>query len=143
MNDRVSRHRAQHPETYSSWAQMRSRCNDPHANNYAAYGGRGIQVCERWESFENFLADMGERPKGHSIDRFPDVNGNYEPDNCRWASRADQSRNTTRNIVVTIDGESMVLTDWIVRFGLKKSTVGVRMHRGWTALQALGREPRV
>jgi hypothetical protein len=79
--------------TYQSWRAMIKRCEYPTTNSFEYYGGRGIKVCERWHSFEKFLADMGERPKGKSIDRFPDVNGNYEPTNCRWASPLEQTRN--------------------------------------------------
>lgn len=77
--------------TYSSWSAMRGRCYDPSNASYASYGGRGITVCARWHDFLNFLADMGERPsKDHSIDR-RDPDGNYEPGNCRWATRAEQN----------------------------------------------------
>ena len=78
---------------YARWASMRERCNNPKAHNYHLYGGRGIRVCERWDSFENFLADMGERPSPkHSIERI-DNEGNYEPSNCKWATQLEQSRN--------------------------------------------------
>ncbi len=78
--------------TYGSWRAMRRRCNDPKNIGYRNYGGRGITVCERWQKFENFLADMGKRPEGTSLDRI-DSNGNYEPGNCRWADAKTQAQN--------------------------------------------------
>ena len=81
-----------HPREYSSWGHMKSRCQCETDDNYEYYGARGISVCERWQKFENFLKDMGERPEGTSIDRI-DVNGDYEPDNCRWADATTQSEN--------------------------------------------------
>jgi hypothetical protein len=72
---------------------MRSRCNSPNNTAYADYGGRGIKVCDRWNDFANFLADMGEAPDGMSLDRFPDKNGHYEPGNCRWATKKEQANN--------------------------------------------------
>lgn len=80
-----------HP-SYPSWANMLQRCTNPNDPAYRHYGGRGITVCERWQSFENFLADMGERPEGLTLDR-TDNEGNYEPGNCKWATRAQQSAN--------------------------------------------------
>lgn len=76
---------------------MRQRCLNPANKNYKDYGGRGITVCERWNSFENFLLDMGEKPEGYSIER-KDNNGNYEPDNCEWIPRGDQNKNTRRSL---------------------------------------------
>jgi len=81
--------------TYYSWQAMLLRCNNPISKSYKDYGGRGITICDRWLKFENFLADMGERPKGLTLDR-RNVNGDYEPGNCRWATRKEQAMNTRK-----------------------------------------------
>jgi hypothetical protein len=88
--------RGRRTRVYECWVGMRQRCRNPNNANYPDYGGRGIGVCERWNSFANFLADMGEPPRGKSLDRI-DVNGNYEPGNCRWASIFQQARNKRRH----------------------------------------------
>lgn len=85
-----------HRPTYISWLQMKSRCSNTKHHAYVNYGGRGITVCERWKSFTNFLTDMGERPSGTTLDRFPNVDGNYEPGNVRWATNVQQRRNQRR-----------------------------------------------
>ena len=87
--------------TYRSWLSMRSRCRNPNNESFQYYGGRGIAIAPRWDSFEAFLADMGERPEGASLDRI-DVNGNYEPGNCRWATMATQARNTRQSKLNTV-----------------------------------------
>ena len=81
--------------TYSTWKALRKRCNNPNSKDYPRYGGRGITICKRWEKFENFLVDLGEKPKGTSIDRINN-NGNYESCNCRWADSKTQSINKTQ-----------------------------------------------
>lgn len=90
-----TRGRTTTPE-FRTWLAMRQRCNYVHSAKYARYGGRGIKVCKRWESFENFLADMGPRPAEKTLDRYPDRNGNYEPSNCRWATALEQAANRSR-----------------------------------------------
>ncbi len=93
--------------TYRSWQSMLGRCR----NLDSYYGARGITVCERWMTFENFFADMGDRPDGTSIDRFPNKLGNYEPGNCRWATRSQQNSNTCVNRLVTWKGEAITITE--------------------------------
>ena|SRR5690348_8244990 len=82
--------------THFSWRAMMARCSNPRFHQFKDYGGRGILVCERWKQFENFLADMGERPHGLTLDRINN-DGNYEPENCRWATRKQQNSNTRRS----------------------------------------------
>ena len=87
-------HGLKHSAEYNAWGHMKSRCTNPNDSRYADYGGRGITVCMRWMKFENFIGDVGRRPTSqHSLDRFPNNDGNYEPGNVRWATRTQQTRN--------------------------------------------------
>ena len=94
--------------TYHSWATMHQRCSNKKTTHYRHYGGRGIAVCDRWASFENFLADMGERPEGTSLDRINN-DGPYSPENCRWATRAQQARNSSQTKLVRLGEETRPL----------------------------------
>jgi hypothetical protein len=110
---------AERTSEYNAWRQMRQRCNLPTHKHYPHYGGRGISVCARWDDYANFLEDMGRRPsEDHSIDRI-DVNGNYEPGNCRWATRITQARNKRGAIYLTLHGETLHLKEWAERLGLQ------------------------
>lgn len=88
------------------------RCYNPKNHKYPRYGGRGIKVCERWHNFENFLKDMGEPPPGTTLDRFPDNDGNYEPGNCRWATREQQANNCSSNRLLEVDGQIHTMSEW-------------------------------
>ena len=122
---------------YHSWCSINGRCANLMDKAYPQYGGRGITVCERWRKFEAFYADMGPRPVGTSIDRINN-DGPYSPENCRWASRTQQARNTRRNINVTLDGKIVCLKEASQILGLPYGTVSARVRRGWTPERALG-----
>lgn len=115
---------------------MLARCDNPKNPAYPRYGGRGITVCDRWRTFEGFLADMGERPAGKSIERINN-DGNYEPGNCRWATAKEQNLNTRSNRLVTIDGETRPLAEWAELRGLLVGTVYDRLYRGWNIERAI------
>lgn len=123
---------------YRTYKHMVERCTNESCKMYPHYGGRGISVCERWMTFENFLADMGVRPSPkHSLDRINN-DGNYEPGNCRWATGSQQMRNTRRTRMITHNGETLPLKDWSIRLGLGESTIQSRLDvYGWTVEQAL------
>lgn len=128
--------------TLQTWASMRARCTNPKKSDYQYYGGRGITVCDRWQSFENFLADMGEKPPGTSLDRI-DNSGNYEPSNCRWATRAEQMRNTRQTRMLTLNGKTQCVVDWERELGFKPVTITMRLRRGWSVEKALTMPLRV
>lgn len=121
---------------YHIWENMKSRCLNPKDSRYGDYGGRGITVCERWLVFENFLADMGEPRAGLQLDR-EDNNGNYEPGNCRWATRSEQQNNRRTNHVITLKNCTQTLTEWCRELGLEFNTVSTRLRRGWSVERAL------
>lgn len=122
--------------TYSTWQAMLTRCNNPKSKSYSRYGGRGIKVCKRWLKFENFLADMGEKPIGKEIDR-RDNDGNYEPSNCRWVTHRKNSNNRVKNRKVTFEGKTLTLSQWARKLCKKVSTLSWRYRQGWNPREVL------
>ncbi len=123
---------------YRAWQTMRLRCTDPEHAAYPNYGGRGIAVCDRWlRSVAAFIADMGPKPsEQHEIDRI-DNNGNYEPGNCRWATRTENSRNRRSNRLIEHEGETLPLAAWAERYGIARDTLRKRLEAGWPVSEAL------
>lgn len=123
--------------TYSTWCSMLRRCYNSKEKAFPNYGARGIMVCERWRtSFENFLADMGVRPRGRSLER-KDVHGDYEPGNCRWATPVEQANNTRRNRLLTYGGRTQTQTEWARDIGIAHGTLHARLAAGWPLGKAL------
>lgn len=123
--------------TYQTWSNMKKRCYNVACKDFPQYGGRGIKVCKRWrDSFQAFFYDMGERPKGLTLDRINN-NGDYAPENCRWATTREQSLNTSRNVCVTIGSKTHTITQWCEILGLDKGVIFSRHHRGWSPYKAL------
>lgn len=130
--------------TYRSWASMRQRCNNPKNKAWPNYGGRGISICDRWnhsDGFISFLADMGERKKGTSLERI-NVNGNYEPSNCKWATTKEQGQNKRSTVYLTYKGATATLTQWADRLDIDPSRITGRLHRGWSVERALSSDPK-
>lgn len=116
---------------------MRQRCLYPKSNVYHLYGGAGITICDRWNVFENFLSDMGEKPDGMSLDRYPNKNGNYEPSNCRWANVFQQAENTKSARIISFNGKTMCMSAWAREIGIRTETLSWRLHNGWSIDKAL------
>jgi hypothetical protein len=134
--------RTESPE-YCTWGSMRTRCLNPNATGYKRYGGRGIKICDRWDSFENFLADMGERPSpNHTLDRV-DKNGNYTPENCRWADKLTQANNRRDNVLANIDGEVIPIGLAVRKFGhvISRRQAARRIAHGWDHKSAVSTPP--
>lgn len=130
-----------HP-LYAVWNQMKQRCLNPKCKEYRHYGAIGVKVCRRWmKSFPNFLKDVGERPPKMSLDRFPNRNGNYEPGNVRWATDEMQANNKNNNRKLTFNGITLGLSQWARRVGIRKTTIEMRLLRGWPLAQALTTRP--
>ena len=117
--------------TYKIWVGIKTRCLNPRYSGWKNYGGRGIKICDRWkDSFENFFADMGPRPEGMSIER-KESNGDYEPDNCIWATTFEQSRNKRNNRLITIGTETKIFSDWCRFAGITFNNAAQRESSWW------------
>ena len=121
---------------YSSWAAMHSRCYSKSNPNFKYYGGRGIEVCARWNSVNAFLDDMGHPASGHSIGRINN-DGNYEPSNCRWETQEEQNENTSRNRYIEYDCRSQTLKAWAKEYDISPVRLSERIRRGWSVDKAL------
>jgi hypothetical protein len=122
---------------YAVWHSMINRCTKPRHKSWPRYGGRGVRVCNRWSNFERFLADMGRRPSpAHQLDRYPDNDGNYEPDNCRWALPVENARNRSTNVKIAALGQVRCVTEWAELTGITPQAIRRRIARGWDAARA-------
>lgn len=132
------RHGMEGTRTYQAWSSMKQRCLNQNAPRYPLYGGRGIKICDRWMSFEDFYADMGECQPGFSIERL-NVNGNYEPSNCKWIPTHEQQRNKQGSVKVVVDGVEMGMKEACLKLGLNYRTVQSRVNiLGWSKEESLG-----
>lgn len=130
-------HGLRNHKLYPTWRNMLQRCQNPSIKQYPDYGGRGITVCTRWQKIENFIEDMGPGySKGLTVERI-DNNQGYSQENCKWATKSEQSRNMRSNQNLTLNGETKCVTDWCLELGLNVNTVFNRVRKGKTAEEAL------
>jgi hypothetical protein len=136
----AKRHGLTGTRIYATWAAMLNRCRNPNVVEYKYYGGRGVKVCERWLTFDNFLADMGDvsgRIVGKTLERINN-DGDYEPRNVRWASYHDQSRNRSNNRLLSFKGKTKILADWANDLGVTPGALIYRLdYKGWSIEEAL------
>ena len=136
-----TRHGESGSKLHKAWCSMRYRCHNPNCKSYKNYGGRGITICKEWDSYEVFRdwALANGFASDLSIDRI-DVNGNYEPSNCRWVSAKTQSNNTRKNHYLTCAGETHTIAEWSAITGIKWQTIKARINMGWTVEDTLTKE---
>ena len=130
LREAITKHGGYKDQVYRVWHAMLERCRNPNNQAWKDYGGRGIRVCDRWHDYSNFIADMGARPEGGTIDRI-DVNGDYTPENCRWATQAENANNRRNNRLIEYAGETATLSQWAKRYSLHKGTLRHRLDNGW------------
>lgn len=135
--EKATRHGKSQTPAYKVWCGMIERCTNPGNTFFKDYGARGITVCDRWKDFSAFLADMGERPPGLTLDRRDNDRG-YEPGNCRWATKTTQARNTRTTVLLEHNGVTAPLTEWAEKLGICAGTIHSRINfLGWSVEKAL------
>lgn len=135
--ERMTTHGMRNTSTYDTWCGIKARCLNRKNTAYNRYGGRGILLCKRWLKFDNFLADMGVKPDGTSIDRIDNSKG-YSPSNCRWANVSEQANNKRNNVNLAHEGKTLTLAQWSEILGVKYTTLHMRLFTyGWTVDRAL------
>lgn len=122
---------------YITWANMIQRCTNPKHPRFNDYGGRGITVCDRWLTFENFYEDMGQRPQGLTLDRYPNINGNYEKSNCRWGTDLEQGEGKRNNAMLTYKGETLSRPAMARKYNVSRGLLKGRVQRGWSVEDAI------
>jgi hypothetical protein len=133
---------SKHP-VYEKWGSMMKRCYDPKCERYPSYGGRGITVCDRWHVAENFITDMLQAWKPRLTLERDDVNGNYCPENCRWATSDEQANNRTTCRMLTMNGKAQSVSMWAREFGVNPQRIIARLHLGWSDEDAITKPPRI
>jgi len=129
-------------KTYHIWAAMIQRCLNENNDRYSSYGGREIKVCKKWLNFENFYKDMGEKPERKSLDRVNN-NGDYEPENCRWATWKEQANNKRNNVLLEFKGRTLTVAQWGRKIGLGRSVIYGRLRLGWSIDRTLKANPKL
>lgn len=129
-------HGARKTRAYSVWWNMKSRCEREKSKYFKDYGARGIKVCDRWQDFGAFLADMGQPPDGMTLERVDNSKG-YEPSNCKWADRKSQASNRRSNRIIELNGQSKTLNEWAEATGIERRTIAFRLKSGWSVEAAL------
>ena len=141
LSQRQTKHGMSLTPIYKTWMSMKERCQKEYAPNYANYGGRGIKVCERWETFENFYQDMGEPIKGMSLDRI-DNDGDYSPQNCKWSTAKEQTNNRRNNHPISFNGATHNLKEWATILGISHTQLSYRIAN-WSVEKAFTTPSRV
>jgi len=139
QKETATKHNLVNTPTWYTWRYMRSRCLNPQSTEYENYGGRGIKICKRWDSFINFFEDMGWKPEDMTIDRINN-DGDYTPENCRWATKIEQCNNTRRNVFIRFKNIELTISQWAKKLNINRITLGNRIRRGWTIERALTQE---